>query len=77
MKRRASIGTIYRGKVGAKMRPHALRRPSRACRRMSVTVLGGPFAGKTLRLTEGLSYTLPFSVRDQVGRYVSGLWVAA
>lgn len=75
---KSGLSTIYRGRVGAKMRPFTVRKPSRAYRRVRITALGGPLHGKPLRLGEGQGLnTLPIRVRDQVGAYMGGHWVAA
>jgi hypothetical protein len=71
------VATIYRGKVGARMRPYAgpRTRQSKHAGRVTVRARGGPFHGHRLCLSVG---TLPFRTKQAVGIYGScGRWFPA
>lgn len=73
-------GTIYSGRVGARMRPPKQRNLALTspCPRERVYLSGGPLDGKPVTLTTecGVS-TMTFSLYGQTGRYLGSTWEPA
>lgn len=75
MRAKQNRGVVYRGRVGAKMKPKTIRRVPRRRYFKMVYCKSGPFSGRTLSLdAEGDLSTLVFRLGDQVGRYCGGMW---
>lgn len=74
MRRQRNPGVVYSGLVGAKMRPKRARRPP--VQMCTVSLLGGPLAGKEITLEGGVPYTFEFTLHGQTGRYMHGKWEA-
>lgn len=71
-------GTVYNGRVGAKLRP--LRRKPDALtarpHRATLRLTGGPLHRKLVRLTTECDVsTLTFTLNGQTGRYVGSTWM--
>ena len=73
-------GTIYSGRVGARMRPPKQRNLALTIKptRERVYLSGGPLDGKDALLTSecGIS-TMTFTLRGQTGRYLGSTWEPA
>lgn len=73
MGRPRNHGVVYGGKVGAKMRPPRPRK--RPVVMDKVLVLGGPLAGRTIKLESFTGGTLPFTVGGRTGHIdAAGTW---
>lgn len=71
-------GTVYNGRVGARLRP-LRRKPAALTARPSYATFcltGGPLHRKLVRLTTECDVgTFTFTLRGQTGRYVGSTWM--
>ena len=75
MRAKQNHGVVYRGRVGALMRPKKIRRVPRRKYFEMVYCHSGPYAGRTLSLDAAADkVTLVFRVGDHVGCYRGGAW---